>query len=35
MIEENKITKGDMIKDIIMGISLIIIGIVCFFTYNP
>ena len=35
MNEENKITKGDVIKDIIMGISLIIIGIGCFFTYNP
>ena len=35
MNEENKITKGDVIKDIIMGVSLIIIGIGCFFTYNP
>ena len=35
MNEGNKITKGDVIKDIIMGVSLIIIGIGCFFTYNP
>jgi len=35
MNEENEITKGDVIKDIIMGVSLIIVGIGCFFTYNP
>ena len=34
MKEENH-NKGDVIKDIIMGISLIIIGVGCFFTYNP
>ena len=34
MTEENH-NKGDVIKDIIMGISLIIIGVGCFFTYNP
>lgn len=35
MNEENEITKGDVIKDIIMGMSLIILGVGCFFTYNP
>ncbi|MDB9915936.1 tripartite tricarboxylate transporter TctB family protein [Alphaproteobacteria bacterium] len=35
MSEESEIKKGNLIKDIIMGISLIIIGIGCFFTYNP
>ena len=34
MKEENH-NKGDVIKDIIMGISLIIVGVGCFFTYNP
>ena len=34
MTEEHH-NKGDVIKDIIMGISLIIIGVGCFFTYNP
>ena len=34
MKEENH-NKGDVIKDIIMGISFIIIGVGCFFTYNP
>lgn len=35
MKEENYYNKGDVIKDIIMGISLIIVGVGCFFTYNP
>ena len=34
MKEENH-NKGDVIKDIIMGISLITVGVGCFFTYNP
>ena len=33
--KEKNHNKGDVIKEIIMGISLIIIGVGCFFTYNP
>lgn len=35
MEENNYNNKGNIIKDIIMALSLIIIGIGCFFTYNP
>ena len=35
MEDDNYKNKGNIIKDIIMSISLIIIGIGCFFTYNP